>query len=147
MRRLPIPAAVAILTLAAASAAQEADIPRTPAPAGATLYVLSPAPGESVRSPVVVRFGLAGMGVAPAGVKTPDTGHHHLLVDVDPLPPLDRPLPATDRIRHFGGGQTQVTLPLAPGEHTLRLVLGDADHVPHEPPVVSEPVRIRVVEE
>lgn len=151
MRRFPASAAVAILTLVALAgtvpAQESGEIPRAPSPEGAALYIASPAHGEVVTSPVTVRFGLRGMGVAPAGVRAPDTGHHHLLIDVDPLPPLDRPLPATDRIRHFGGGQTQVTVDLPPGDHTLRLVLGDANHVPHDPPVVSEAVRIRVVAE
>ncbi len=120
-------------------------IPRTPAPEGATVYIAAPAHGEDVTSPVTVRFGLRGMGVAPAGIPRDGTGHHHLLIDIDPLPPLDRPLPASDNLRHFGGGQTEVTIELTPGEHTLRLVLGDHNHIPHDPPLVSEPVRIRVL--
>jgi len=136
--------AAAALAVAGASWAQD-EAPRSPSPESAVLYVVSPSSGEAVRNPVTVKFGLIGMGVAPAGVKARNTGHHHLLIDVDPLPPLDRPLPATDAIRHFGGGQTQTTLHLPPGEHTLRLVLGDQNHVPHDPPVVSEAIRIRVL--
>lgn len=121
---------------------------RSPAPEDAVLYIISPADGESVRGPVTIRFGLTGMGVAPAGVDRPGTGHHHLLINVDDdeLPPMDMPLPSTDRVRHFGGGQTEVTVDLEPGEHTLQLLLGDHRHVPHEPPVISEPIRIRVEE-
>lgn len=118
---------------------------RTPAPAGANLYIISPAHGERVHNPVTVVFGLDGMGVAPAGVGKADTGHHHLMIDVAELPPLDQPLPADEHHKHFGGGQTQVTLKLAPGTHTLRLLLGDANHIPHQPPVISEPVTIEVV--
>lgn len=117
----------------------------TSAPDGASLYFIQPNDGETVTSPVTVKFGLKGMGVAPAGVAKADTGHHHLVVDGD-LPPLDRPIPSSGTYRHFGGGQTQATLDLASGEHTLQLVLGDADHVPHDPPVVSQRITIRVAE-
>jgi hypothetical protein len=119
---------------------------RTPAPADANLYIISPAHGEVVHNPVTVLFGLDGMGVAPAGVEKENTGHHHLIIDVDELPPLDQPFPSDEHHKHFGGGQTQVTLELAPGTHTLRLLLGDANHIPHEPPVISKPVTIKVVE-
>lgn len=114
-----------------------------PAPAP-RVYIIAPADGETVTGPVTVRFGLTGMGVAPAGVERPGTGHHHLLVDVAELPALDQPLPNDAQHRHFGAGQTEVVLDLPPGEHTLRLVFADHNHVPHDPPLVSEPVRIRV---
>lgn len=117
--------------------------PRTPRPAGALLYVISPAAGATVESPVTVRFGLKGMGVAPAGVARPDTGHHHLIIDA-PTPPLDRPLPADAKHLHFGGGQTETTIDLPPGTHELQLILGDKDHVPHDPPLVSERITITV---
>ena len=97
---------------------------------------MSPADGATVTSPVTVRFGLEEMGVAPAGVDKINTGHHHLLIDVAEMPPLDMPLPTTDQIRHFGGGQTEVQLDLEPGEHTLQLVLGDYLHIPHDPPLM-----------
>jgi hypothetical protein len=84
------------------------------------------------------------MGVAPAGVEIEDTGHHHLLIDVAELPPLDQPLPATDHVKHFGGGQTETAIELTPGQHTLQLLLGDMNHVPHEPPVMSELITITV---
>jgi hypothetical protein len=93
-----------------------------------------------------VRFGLRGMGVAPAGVVADATGHHHLLIDVETLPPDNLPLPANDNVRHFGLGQTEAEITLAPGTHTLQLVLGDALHIPHDPPVRSEKVTITVVE-
>ena len=125
-------------------AAQETA--RTPAPAGAQAYIQSPANGATVTSPVTVRFGLRGIGVAPAGVETPNTGHHHLLIDVTDMPSFDAPLPANDNVRHFGGGQTEVELDLAPGQHTLQLVLGDALHRPHNPPVMSDRITITVTE-
>jgi len=126
-----------------AATAAAGTIARTPRPADAKLYIISPKDGETVSSPVTVRFGLTGMGVAPAGVGTVATGHHHLIVDA-PLPPLDAPLPKDDKHIHFGGGQTETTLELAPGKHTLQMVLGDKDHVPHDPPLVSEPITITV---
>jgi hypothetical protein len=116
---------------------------RTPAPEGAEVYFISPKDGETVTSPVTVRFGLRGMGVAPAGVRAPATGHHHLLVDV-PAPDPTRPVPADEHHLHFGKGQTETRLELAPGTHTLQLILGDQDHVPHDPPVVSERITITV---
>jgi hypothetical protein len=127
----------------AAGEAAAPTLPRTPRPADALLYILSPADGATVESPVTVRFGLKGMGVAPAGVDTPKTGHHHLVVDA-PIPALDQPLPADAQHIHFGGGQTETTLELAPGPHELQLVLADKNHVPHDPPLVSERIRITV---
>jgi hypothetical protein len=90
-----------------------------------------------------VRFGLVGMGVAPAGTVLEATGHHHLIIDA-PLPPMDQPLPKDDTHLHFGKGQTETVIKLAPGKHTLQLVLGDANHIPHQPPVVSEKITITV---
>jgi hypothetical protein len=86
------------------------------------------------------------MGVAPATITTANTGHHHLLIDVDTLPPDNLPLPATDNVRHFGAGQTETELSLPPGRHTLQLALGDALHIPHDPPVRSAKITITVVE-
>src|SRR5215831_6777105 len=91
---------------------------RTPSPAGAEVYIISPKNGATVHSPVLVQFGLKGMGVAPAGVKYDNTGHHHLLIDTDPPADQSTPLPATDKIVHFGKGQTETTLNLGPGKHT-----------------------------
>jgi hypothetical protein len=143
-RRTLIPGVLALLIAAAPTAhAQAPAIARTPRPANARLYVISPAAGETVSSPVTVRFGLAGMGVAPAGVATPNTGHHHLILD-SALPALDVPLPKDDKHRHFGGGETEVTIELAPGPHAIQLVLGDRDHVPHDPPLVSEKLQFTV---
>ena len=115
----------------------------TPAPKDAKLYLISPADGAKVTGPVTVRFGLSGMGVAPAGVDHANTGHHHLIIDAD-LPPLDKPIPKDDRHRHFGNGQTETTLDLPPGKHTLQLLFGDFTHVPHNPPLKSEKITITV---
>ncbi len=116
---------------------------RTPAPQGARVYIVSPQNGATVSSPVKVVFGLEGMGVAPAGVEKAKTGHHHLIIDAD-LPSVIEPVPSDDNHRHFGGGQTEVTIDLAPGTHTLQLIMGDHNHVPHDPPVVSEKITITV---
>jgi hypothetical protein len=118
---------------------------RTPSPAGAEVYIVSPANGARVKNPVVVRFGLQGMGIAPAGVKFDNTGHHHLLVDTAAPPDLSLPLPATEKILHFGKGQTETSLTLPPGRHTLQLLLGDQNHIPHSPPVLSQTITITVV--
>ena len=133
----------ALLLCASATAQETGKIPRTQRPADAKLYLISPANGAELTNPVTIRFGLAGMGVAPAGVVSPNTGHHHLMIDA-PAPPADLPIPKDDQHRHFGGGQTEVTLNLAPGEHTLQLELADQNHVPFDPPLLSEPVKIRV---
>lgn len=115
----------------------------SPAAEGARLYFISPADGDVVTNPVVVQFGLKNMGVAPAGVQMPETGHHHLLINTD-LPALDRPIPSDDKHRHFGKGQTETSIELAPGKHTLQLLLGDFAHTPHKPPVMSEVITITV---
>jgi hypothetical protein len=118
---------------------------RTPSPAGAEVYIIAPKDGAKVHAPVLVQFGLKGMGIAPAGVKFDNTGHHHLLIDTDPPADLSAPLPATDKIVHFGKGQTETTLNLAPGKHTLQLLLADQSHIPHNPPVLSQKITITVL--
>lgn len=115
----------------------------TAAPEGASVYIVSPVHGEAVTSPLKVVFGLSGMGVAPAGVDKAKTGHHHLLIDTA-VPDLNKPIPADDRHRHFGGGQTEATIELAPGKHTLQLLLADFTHTPHNPPVMSQQITIMV---
>lgn len=107
-------------------------------------YIISPANGEVVSSPVTVKFGLRGMGVAPAGVVKKNTGHHHLLIDVEQLPDMTKPVPADAKHRHFGGGQTETLIDLPKGKHTLQLLLGDENHVPHNPPVMSQKITITV---
>lgn len=129
---------------AALLAASPALIAATPSAKDAQVYIISPKDGATVKGPVTVRFGLTGMGVAPAGVDKPNTGHHHLLIDVDQLPPLDQPLPNDAQHRHFGAGQTETVLELPPGKHSLQLILGDANHMPHDPPLKSEKITIVV---
>ena len=136
--------ASALVVLAASAAAQAQDRPaRTPSPPGARVYFISPAPGETVTSPVTVRFGLSGMGVAPAGVQAANTGHHHLLIDA-PLPPPGQPIPADRQHVHYGADLTETKIELPPGTHTLQLLLGDDRHVPHDPPIVSDQITITV---
>ena len=147
MKTITLIMGLLLSTLLGISIAQETpEMVRAPAPEGADAYIQSPENGAVVTSPFTVRFGLRGVGVAPAGVQLPNTGHHHLFVDVTDMPSFDLPLPATDNVRHYGVGQTETELDLAPGEHTLQLVLGDWLHTPHEPPVTSTIVTITVVE-
>lgn len=136
--------AVAFATVGAAAFAQTPAVPVTKAPAGAEVYLITPRDGATVGRDVVVRFGLKGMGVAPAGVAREHTGHHHLLVDATDLPLAGKPIPSDAHHMHFGGGQTQTVLELAPGTHTLQLELGDANHVPFDPPIVSKRITIHV---
>ncbi|MFC5694961.1 DUF4399 domain-containing protein [Pseudomonas sp. GCM10022186] len=127
-----------------AATATLAAIPRTPAPEGAQVYFIEPADGATVGHTSTIKFGLKGMGVAPAGVDMPATGHHHLLINLDQQPAMDRPLPMTDSIRHFGKGQTETEVTLPPGKYTLQLLVGDKNHVPLDPPVVSDQITITV---
>lgn len=124
-------------------------IGQMPASPDASVYFVNLSDGDTVTSPVTVVFGLSGMGVAPAGTEKEMTGHHHLLIDRPPFgegedDEMGASLPADDHHIHFGGGQTEVTLDLSPGPHTLQLVLGDAAHVPHAEPVVSEVITVTV---
>ena len=114
--------------------------------ASAEVFIISPKDGEEVSSPVEVIFGLQGMGIAPAGINFPNTGHHHLLIDLDQLPDLKSGIPADAQHLHFGKGQTQALIELDPGEHSLQLLLGDWMHVPHETPVISEKIKILVID-
>lgn len=116
----------------------------THAPEDAKAYIIEPADGAVVPETFSVKFGLSGMDLAPAGIDKPNTGHHHLLIDKQELPELNASLPATEQIRHFGKAQTETELTLEPGEHTLRLVLGNYLHVPHDNPVISEPIKVTV---
>ena len=120
-------------------------LPRTPSPEGASVYIVSPRDAASVPAgEVTIVFGLKGMGIAPAGIDFPDTGHHHLLINAEQTPRLELPIPADENHIHFGKGQTEATLNLEPGTYTLQLILGDKNHVPHDPPVMSEKVTITV---
>ncbi|HMM66126.1 MAG TPA: DUF4399 domain-containing protein [Dokdonella sp.] len=133
-----------ISLVALADEAKPATLPRTAAPQGVELYFITPRDGDTVGQDVVVRFGLRGMGVSPAGLMKEKTGHHHLLIDVDGLPDPSMPIPADARHVHFGGGQTETTIKLAPGKHTLQLDLGDALHMQFDPPIVSEKITVTV---
>jgi hypothetical protein len=138
MRMLAVTAALVL----AASVVPAQD--RSPSAAGAAVYIISPKDGAKVSSPFVVQFGLKGMGIAPAGVKFDNTGHHHLLIDTDVPTNLAAPLPSSEKVVHFGKGQTETTLTLSPGKHTLLMVLGDYSHIPHNPPVISRKVTVIV---
>jgi hypothetical protein len=124
-------------------APQTTPAARTTSPAGAKVYFIEPKDGATVNGPVHVVMGLSGMGIAPAGINAPDTGHHHVLVDVDKIDPA-APIPMDDKHRHFGRGQTETMLDLPAGKHTLQLVLADRVHVPHDPPVMSQKITVTV---
>ena len=126
---------------APAPAGGAATSPRLPAPHDAYVYIGWPLDGATVGTKFKVWFGTRNFGIAPAGVTTKNTGHHHLLIDV-PLPPLDQPIPNDRNHLHFGLGQTETMVELPPGKHTLQLLVGDADHVPHDPPVMSRRITI-----
>ncbi|MCZ6805043.1 MAG: DUF4399 domain-containing protein [Proteobacteria bacterium] len=113
-------------------------------PADAKLYIIEPIDGATVSKTFKVIFGLSGMGVAPAGTNIENTGHHHILIDMDNPPDLTKPLPASDQIRHFGGGQTETKLTLNHGEHTLQILLGNYAHIPHDKPVISKRITVIV---
>jgi len=117
---------------------------RSASAADARVYIISPADGSTVTSPVAIQFGIEGMGVVAAGTVEEHSGHHHLLIDLDELPALEYPIPNDENHRHFGGAQTETSLELEPGTHTLQLILGDHAHVPHDPAVVSDLITITV---
>jgi hypothetical protein len=132
-------AALAFLSLLPAAAWADA----TPSPAGAKVFIIEPKDGAEVTSPVTVKFGIEGMDVAPAGTDKPNTGHHHLIIDAK-LPAMSAAVPADANHVHFGKGQTEATVELKPGPHTLQLLLGDKNHIPHNPPVTSAVVHVTV---
>ena len=147
MKHFVLGAALALSTVLPASANE------TPAPDDAMLYIVNLEDGATVQSPVTVVFGLSGMGVAPAGVEKESTGHHHIYLNRPPFGEAEgddeiaqNGVPSDENHMHFGGGQTEATLDLPPGNHTLQLVLGDHFHVPHDPPVVSDVITITVTE-
>jgi hypothetical protein len=116
---------------------------RKPAPADAAVHFVGLQDGAVLPEKATIRFGLVGMGVAPAGIERPNTGHHHLLIDAK-LPPLDLPIPNDFNHLHFGAGQTEADVTLPVGTHTLQLILGDENHVPHNPPIMSKPIKVTV---
>ena len=123
--------------------AEPVALERTPSPAGARVFFVSPADGDTVSNPVRVEFGIEGMTVARAGDEQPGSGHHHLLIDAE-LPDVTLPIPADAQHIHFGDGSTSTEITLPAGQHRLRMLLGDYRHVPHDPPVVSDPITITV---
>jgi hypothetical protein len=130
---------IAAAVIAGSAAAQ------TPSPAGAKVYIINLKDGAKVTSPFLVQFGLSGMGVAPAGVEKPNTGHHHLLIDTKLTDEqMKASIPADDTHKHFGGGQTEAMVTLPNGKHTLQLVMGDWTHIPHVPPVMSQVITVTV---
>ena len=137
------PVAAADHTDHAGEAPAAAALPRTPAPAGAKVFIVSPKDGETVSSPVKIVFGIEGMGLAPAGEKNDTAGHHHLLVDSD-LADAAVPIPADATHIHFGKAQTEASVELTPGKHTLQLVLGDYLHIPFDPVIESEKITVEV---
>jgi hypothetical protein len=138
-----IAACIAASSIAFAQAQLKAGV--SPSPPGAAVYFTEIKDGATLPTRVTIRFGLRGMGLAPAGNPKPNSGHHHLLIDTE-LPSMDAPIPNDFNHLHFGNAQTEAEVRLAPGEHTLQLLLGDENHIPHSPPVMSERVRVRVVE-
>lgn len=126
------------LLMPLAAHAQQRAMPDT-----AKVYILWPPDGQVVRGAFWVRMGLVDAGIAPAGVERDGTGHHHILIDM-PLPPLDEPIPSDSKHLHFGLGQTEARLDLPPGKHTIQLMLGDENHVPHKPPLFSKPITVTV---
>ncbi len=139
------PASEAPAAAAAPAPAPAPTLPRQTSPQGAMVYIISPEDGEEVQSPVKVVFGIKGAGIAPAGINLPSTGHHHLIVDSE-LASMATPIPADAQHIHFGGGQTEATVELSAGEHVLQLALGDYLHIPHDPPLLSDPVTVQVIE-
>lgn len=119
------------------------SVARTPSPDGARVFFITPADGDTVSNPVLVEFGIEGMSVAKAGEDQPDSGHHHLLIDVD-LPDLGLPIPAGPNHIHFGDGSTSTEITLESGTHSLRMLLGDYRHIPHDPPIASDPITVTV---
>jgi Domain of unknown function (DUF4399) len=133
------------LLLAAMIGIPAIALAQTAAPPNASVYIISPKDGDTVGSPFKVQFGLTGMGIAPAGVDKPKTGHHHLLIDAALSPEeMKQPIPADPKHVHFGGGQTETMVTLPAGKHTLQLVLGDWSHIPFDPPIVSPVITVTV---
>jgi len=117
---------------------------QAPSPKNAEVYIIWPPDGAVINGGKLwLRMGLRNMGVAPKGVNIPNTGHHHVLIDTD-LPKLNEEIPSDRNHLHFGAGSTEARIELPPGKHTLQLILGDHDHVPHDPPVYSKKISITV---
>lgn len=137
------PAPAADRDAAGGATPEPASLPRTPAPDEARVFFVTPADGDTVSNPVAIEFGAEGVAIVKAGVDEPASGHHHLIIDAE-LPDLSLPIPASDNYVHFGDGSSRTERTLAPGTHTLRLLLGDHLHIPHDPPIVSDSITITV---
>jgi hypothetical protein len=135
-----VAALAAVILGSSAAVAQQSTMPPD-----AKVYILWPPDGQVIKGGFWIRMGLSGAGIAPAGVQKANTGHHHLIIDAD-LPPLDQPIPNDHNHLHFGLGQTEARLDLPPGRHTLQLLLGDENHIPHQPPLYSKRITITVVQ-
>jgi hypothetical protein len=135
-----VAALAAVVLVGSPAVAQQSTMPQD-----ARVYILWPSDGQVIKGAFWVRMGLSGAGIAPAGVQKANTGHHHLIVDAD-LPPMDQPIPNDHNHLHFGLGQTEARLDLPPGRHTLQLLLGDENHIPHNPPLYSKRITITVVQ-
>ena len=135
-----VAALAAVVLVGSPAVAQQSTMPQD-----ARVYILWPSDGQVIKGAFWVRMGLSGAGIAPAGVQKANTGHHHLIVDAD-LPPMDQPIPNDHNHLHFGLGQTEARLDLPPGRHTLQLLLGDENHIPHKPPLYSKRITITVVQ-
>ena len=109
------------------------------------VYFINLEDGDRVESPFLIQFGLSGMGIAPAGTDRSNTGHHHLLINVDDID-LSKPIPSSSNHIHFGGGQTESLVDLMPGDYSMQLVLGDMTHTPHNPPIISQRINITVID-
>jgi len=129
--------------MAEKSAMEPEASPRTPAPEGAKVFIIMPQDGATVFSPVPIQFGVEGIDIVPAGDDEPHSGHHHLLIDTK-LEDYNAPIPNDETHKHYGGGQTEAAVGLTPGKHTLQLLLGDKNHIPHDPPIESEVITINV---
>ena len=114
----------------------------TPSVSGTKVYFINLKDGQIVKSPFLVQFGLTGeMGIAPAMADWPDTGHHHLIINA---PPPNENKAISKKQLHLHKGQTEITIKLPPGKHTLQAVLGDYSHIPHDPPIMSEVITVTV---
>ena len=109
------------------------------------VYFINLEDGDRVESPFLIQFGLSGMGIAPAGTDRANTGHHHLLINVNEID-LSKPIPSSSNHIHFGGGQTESLVDLMPGDYSIQLVLGDMTHTPHNPPIISQRINITVID-
>ncbi|MCH9693999.1 MAG: DUF4399 domain-containing protein [Gammaproteobacteria bacterium] len=137
--------ASAVEEVAAVAQPATSVLPRTAATNGARVFFITPEDGATLTNPINIDFGIEGMSVVKAGDNAPDSGHHHLLIDTD-LPDVNLPIPADANHVHFGDGSTSTEVTLAPGEHTLQMLLGDHLHIPHDPPVVSAVITVTVAE-